>query len=122
MCDINGLKTVNDSEGHDAGDRMIKTVAACLMEVFGNKNVFRMGGDEFAVYTYPESLQKFEETVEKIKATVAQKGIQVAVGFSYAAGGDPDYNKHRIDADNRMYEEKRKFYSEGHDRRKVQNS
>ncbi len=122
MCDINGLKTVNDSEGHDAGDRMIKTVAACLMEVFGNKNVFRMGGDEFAVYTYPESLQKFEETVEKIKVAVAQKGIQVAVGFSYAAGGDPDYNKHRIDADNRMYEEKRKFYSEGHDRRKAQNS
>ena len=63
-----------------------------------------------------------EETVEKIKAAVAQKGIQVAVGFSYAAGGDPDYNKHRIDADNRMYEEKRKFYSEGHDRRKAQNS
>ena len=121
MCDINGLKAVNDSEGHDAGDQMIKTVATSLMEVFGKKNVYRMGGDEFAVYTYQDTLQEFEEAVERIKAVISQKGIQAAIGYSYAAGGDPDYNKHRIDADNRMYEEKRKFYSEGHDRRKAHN-
>ena len=52
MCDINGLKAVNDSGGHAAGDELIKTVASCLTEVFGITNVYRMGGDEFAVYAY----------------------------------------------------------------------
>jgi hypothetical protein len=40
MCDINGLKVANDTMGHEAGDELIKGVAACLSDVFGDENVY----------------------------------------------------------------------------------
>lgn len=112
MCDINGLKAVNDNEGHEAGDEMIKTVASCLTEVYGIDKVFRMGGDEFAVYAYEDSIVSLEEKIEKVRFMTSEKGVQVSIGYSYAEGGDADYETHRIEADNKMYVEKRKYYDE----------
>ena len=119
MCDINGLKAVNDNEGHAAGDELIKTVASCLAKVFGYENVYRMGGDEFAVYSYEDSREAFEDKIEQLKTMVSEKGAHLAVGSSFAEGGDPDYNARRIEADDKMYEEKRAYYSDGNDRRGV---
>lgn len=45
--DINGLKRVNDTQGHEAGDRLIRSAAQVLDEMKGLGKVFRMGGDEF---------------------------------------------------------------------------
>ena len=118
MCDINGLKSVNDNEGHEAGDELIKSVASCLTEVFGHKNVYRMGGDEFAVYTYEERIEDLINKIEKVKNMVVQKGRHVAIGYSYAQGGDPDYRARKTEADNKMYDDKREFYSNGNDRRR----
>ena len=119
MCDINGLKAVNDSGGHAAGDNLIKTVASCLAAVFGYENVYRMGGDEFAVYVYEDSREGFEKQVGKVRSMMKEKGAQVAIGFSFADGGDPDYNARRTEADKKMYEEKREFYRDVNDRRKA---
>ena len=118
MCDLNGLKNVNDTRGHEAGDELIKTAVACLAKVFGTQNVFRMGGDEFAVYAYEESKEGFERLIVKLNSALSEKGVRMAIGYSFAEGGDPDYKDRMLEADNRMYEEKRKFYSEGNDRRK----
>ena len=117
MCDINGLKAVNDSEGHDAGDAMIKTVASCLTKTFGFENVYRMGGDEFAVYVYKDSLKEMEAAVAKVKEELSKKSIYVAIGYSYADGGDPDHAALRTLADNRMYEDKKEFYRHNERRR-----
>ncbi|MBO4506015.1 MAG: diguanylate cyclase [Lachnospiraceae bacterium] len=119
MCDINGLKAVNDNQGHAAGDEMIKTVASCMTNVFGSENVYRMGGDEFAIYTYADSKAAFEEKVAMLNKMISEKDIHMAIGSSFAEGGDPDYAARRLEADNRMYEEKRAFYSDGNDRRGV---
>ena len=99
-------------------DELIKTAAACLAKVFGTQNVFRMGGDEFAVYAYEESKEGFERLIVKLNSALSEKGVRMAIGYSFAEGGDPDYKDRMLEADNRMYEEKRKFYSEGNDRRK----
>ena len=118
MCDVNGLKAVNDKEGHEAGDAMIKNVASALSDVFGRDNVYRMGGDEFAVYCYEEFRQTFESKIEKVREMIAQKGIHVAIGGSFAQYGDKDYNSRKMEADKRMYDEKREFYRDDNDRRK----
>ncbi|MBR5337451.1 MAG: diguanylate cyclase [Lachnospiraceae bacterium] len=120
MCDINGLKAVNDTGGHAAGDELIKTAATCLTDIFGHENVYRLGGDEFAVYTYYDSIQEFESRIEELRSMAGEKGVYVAIGYSYAEGGDPDYNARRAEADDRMYEEKRRFYRDEHDRRRRQ--
>jgi diguanylate cyclase (GGDEF)-like protein len=49
VCDINGLKFVNDTQGHSAGDDFIKTACNEICVIFKHSPVFRIGGDEFAV-------------------------------------------------------------------------
>jgi diguanylate cyclase (GGDEF)-like protein len=50
MFDVDSFKTVNDTGGHAAGDRVLETLARVLMRaVRANEQVFRIGGDEFAV-------------------------------------------------------------------------
>lgn len=112
MCDINGLKAVNDNEGHEAGDEMIKSVATCLVKVFGIDNVYRMGGDEFAVYVFEDSKSAIETRIREVRSMTSKNGVQVSIGYSYAEAGDADYEAHRIDADNKMYVEKRKYYGD----------
>lgn len=51
VLDVDNFKSFNDTYGHSAGDKVIKAVADCLSEAFGDDDiVFRLGGDEFAVY------------------------------------------------------------------------
>lgn len=55
VFDINGLKTVNDTIGHDAGDELIIGVARCIKKVIGDTGkYYRVGGDEFVVVTNME--------------------------------------------------------------------
>ena len=117
MCDINGLKAVNDKDGHDAGDKMIRAVAACLTDVFGTENVYRMGGDEFSAYVHTDTEDEFEDKIADIRSRIRAIGVHAAIGYSFAKSGDPDFNARRIEADNRMYDEKREFYRDAHDRR-----
>ncbi|MDD5941092.1 GGDEF domain-containing protein [Fibrobacter sp.] len=49
FADVNGLKPVNDNEGHEAGDNLLKRAARVLKEAFEGYDVFRAGGDEFVV-------------------------------------------------------------------------
>ncbi len=49
MCDLNGLKEVNDFKGHKAGDEYIRSASAIICNSFSHSPVFRIGGDEFAV-------------------------------------------------------------------------
>lgn len=50
VCDINGLKQINDTEGHHAGDDYIKNCAKLICDIFAHSPVFRIGGDEFVVF------------------------------------------------------------------------
>ena len=49
VCDLNGLKNINDTQGHEAGDIYIKDAAKIICNVFKHSPVFRIGGDEFVV-------------------------------------------------------------------------
>ncbi|MBR5116733.1 MAG: hypothetical protein IK096_06680, partial [Lachnospiraceae bacterium] len=62
--------------------------------------------------------ETFDRKIERVRTMVRERGRHVAIGYSYAEGGDADYNAHRIEADNRMYEEKREFYRDHNDRRR----
>ncbi len=49
VCDLNGLKNINDTQGHEAGDIYIKDAAKLICNVFKHSPVFRIGGDEFVI-------------------------------------------------------------------------
>ncbi|MBO7675483.1 MAG: GGDEF domain-containing protein [Atopobiaceae bacterium] len=115
--DVNGLKTVNDTLGHDAGDELIQGAGLCLkqcLSMYGK--VYRTGGDEFAALLHLSEQE--QKTVEKNLAlkTAAWSGIQVerlSVSCGFAAHREfPQENVLdlcRI-ADKRMYDEKTRYY------------
>lgn len=115
--DLNGLKEVNDRQGHSAGDQLLCRAAEQLQQVFHQK-VYRTGGDEFVVVEDTMEEQEFRSAVRQVKKGMEENGICCSVGISWHA---PARNlKEQFDeADQWMYWEKRRYYSRReHDRRK----
>ena len=61
FVDLNGLKNTNDSQGHKAGDKMIRNSASFLRDFFGAGKVFRTGGDEFNVLLAGVTEEEFQK-------------------------------------------------------------
>ena len=112
VFDLNGLKTINDTEGHDAGDRYIKESSQIICNTFKHSPIYRIGGDDFVAFLRGEDyanrealLDSFDKTIEENKAS----------GLIVIASGMQTYNPETKDtfihvfeqADKKMYERKR---------------
>lgn len=88
-CDLNGLKTVNDTYGHDIGDVYIVNSCKAICDVFRHSPVFRIGGDEFVVVLENEDLRNSKKLVEQLKEMVEEScknSDPVHGSFSIASG------------------------------------
>lgn len=115
--DLNGLKEENDKKGHRAGDMLLCRAAEYLKKAFAGK-AYRIGGDEFIVIDCNLQKDDFQATVYAVQKEMEDDGISCSVGISWR---DSQCNvQEQIDeADQFMYEQKRKFYCQKqHDRRK----
>lgn len=112
FIDVNGLKTINDTRGHEAGDNLLKDVASTLKELKGrNVEVYRVGGDEFliiATKTNPAEFQKMEDILRK--NSERPNRAHYAVGACHSEEAE-DIRKAMQKADARMYEVKEEYYS-----------
>ncbi len=124
LCaDVNGLKKVNDTKGHSAGDELIKGAADCLLLGIGERGkVYRTGGDEFIAILHtdnPEGIcREIEERVEKWRGRHSNK-LSVSIGFASHAD-DESLSIHELEkkADKEMYAAKARYYeNSGIDRR-----
>ena len=113
VADLDGLKTVNDSLGHAAGDELIKSAASLLSHVFRSDDlVARLGGDEFVVLLPETDEQMTQMLMQRIRN--AEKSMQVtspAERVRLSLGGATAHNHGETvglfnRADTRMYEEK----------------
>lgn len=112
ICDLNGLKQVNDYNGHQAGDVIIRNLARCLIQVFGKDNVYRIGGDEFAIISRDVSKDEFEASfIELDKLTSKYNDLNVSIGTVWCEGNREPKQMMRL-ADEKMYATKRKYYEE----------
>jgi diguanylate cyclase (GGDEF)-like protein len=123
VMDINDLKHTNDQYGHQAGDEMICNVASCIEEVFrGHGRVYRIGGDEFVaiVRDVTEKLMDgllgtLDQALEK-KQQEQERPWKLRIAYGYAiqptaAEAKNDYEELFKQADDRMYERKRRMKS-----------
>lgn len=116
MCDLNGLKEINDQKGHDAGDKAIVQTAQTLKSVFGKRHVYRLGGDEFIAVLPNITHPAFQKLLETAKS---QLGTTASLGTTISGTKDTDFESLLKAADAQMYENKRQYYiSAGNDRRK----
>ncbi len=112
VCDINGLKTVNDTEGHRAGDEYIKACCTLICRTYLHSPVYRIGGDEFVVILRGEDFENRERLLDEMRKQVEEnvrigEGPVVASGMAeYQPGDDRSVEDVFTRADNRMYENK----------------
>ena len=116
VCDINNLKFVNDTFGHQKGDEMIKSTAGILKRSFRSSDVIgRIGGDEFAILL-PESskkvvLSRINRIAEEIKqhnVDHPKQNLSIAIGYAVSDELPLDMQALFKKADDNMYEEKYK--------------
>ena len=112
VFDVNGLKTINDTLGHEAGDEAIKSGCRIICHQFDHSPVFRIGGDEFVAILKGSDFANRETLLEAFRKTINENqkngDVVVASGLAiYDASTDSSYNDVFKRADEAMYEHKR---------------
>ena len=111
FIDVNGLKTVNDTRGHLAGDNLLKDVASTLKELISEKNeIYRVGGDEFMIIAPDTICEEFKNMENSLLENSEREGrAHFAVGSCHS-DENSDILKAMQIADARMYERKAEYY------------
>ena len=106
-ADLDGLKAVNDQQGHAVGDRLLGRVARTLVAACGEPDIVaRLGGDEFAVLLSEPGALDPSSYVLQVRDQLAEAGISAAVGFA-TSGATVSLQQAMREVDLRMYEDKR---------------
>lgn len=116
VLDINGLKWINDTQGHMKGDALLKKVAKFLVKICRqNDEVFRIGGDEFVILLHKGTIQRcraLSDRIECQKSSVFSPSTPwVGVSIGWACSQLHDKNQLFNIADKNMYCQKRRFYN-----------
>lgn len=116
MCDINNLKSINDTRGHNSGDEAIQATSRLICKVFQHSPVFRVGGDEFVVILSGNDYDRREQLLDVFKEnTDANRrmlsGPVIASGMSVFCKDDKRFLDVLKRADQLMYENKTELKS-----------
>ena len=114
FSDLNGLKRINDTRGHLAGDKLLKDAASALREVFDARNIYRAGGDEFVVMLTNVTPEQIEEKARALhKVAGGYPDVSFSIGCSFEADGR-NVRRALALADERMYADKKRYYERLH--------
>ena len=118
VFDLNGLKQINDTLGHDMGDKYIADASAMIKEAFQDSPLFRIGGDEFVVIPEGEDYQNREALLERFQRQVEENSktgrVVVSAGMAeYIPGRDFSFERVFKRADHRMYRRKEELKNAG---------
>lgn len=118
LLEINGLKDINNNQGHEAGDAVLATIAKEIKSLSDESTwVYRMGGDEFSVICLDKDERSINELILVLKAKGEMKGYSLAAGYSMMEEGI-DVETMLLEAGERLYEDKNQYYLSNHmDRR-----
>ncbi len=119
FCDMTGLKWVNDTQGHEAGDRLILSACESLRRVFNGYELFRIGGDEFLALCLGIEEKEFKEKVQELKKDIEENVITMAAGAVWQKKGKKNIDRLLLKSEKLMYEDKLAYYkAAGIDRRR----
>lgn len=108
--DLNGLKKVNDEQGHRAGDELIMRAAGTIAGIFA-EDAYRVGGDEFVVILLDVSREDFARKTEQLRRQMQENSVDASIGGVWQASTENLENLLRL-ADENMYREKKRYYSQ----------
>jgi diguanylate cyclase (GGDEF)-like protein len=105
-CDVSGLKRLNDTQGHQAGDELLVRAAKGLRQVFSDEQVFRMGGDEFLVLCTGITHEELPRLMAHLKEELAARQVRMAVGGVWRPNATCSIDHLLTCADAEMYRDK----------------
>lgn len=108
-CDVLGLKKINDSMGHQAGDELILRASQCLKDIFNLRDIYRVGGDEFLVLSKNIDEKEFVDKVNELRVKMDDYNAKMSIGSLWQENVD-DLDEFIARADKLMYHEKREYY------------
>lgn len=115
LFDVNFLKLTNDTRGHAAGDKLIRTAADCIRECFAQgdgSNIFRYGGDEFAAVLKNITDGDMQSRMEKFRSLQKDWDVSISGGYAFTESIEEGEMKRLFsEADDRMYEQKQKDHA-----------
>lgn len=117
-CDVMGLKHVNDTKGHKAGDELLIRACECLKRQFEIDELFRLGGDEFIVLYKGKSKEVFMEKIVKVREDMVKNQAVMALGEVWDTADKNGMDALLARADEKMYEEKRAYYAQKENNRR----
>jgi diguanylate cyclase (GGDEF)-like protein len=114
ICDVDGLKLINDTMGHDAGDAMLIEAAKIIRNCFRDSGIFaRIGGDEFSIllpgveaYMAESMCSKLRESVDEYNVNNSQLPLSISIGLATRHNAGIFMTDVFKEADNNMYREK----------------
>lgn len=121
FCDMDGLKKINDTYGHNTGDMAIKVMAQAISKACRSTDIVgRLSGDEFALLAPGFEINRVPELrskIEKLCETLSKKEklpvvVSMSIGCSEFSADKTDINKLLLEADNDLYNEKRIKHSQ----------
>jgi diguanylate cyclase (GGDEF)-like protein len=117
VCDINGLKLVNDTQGHAAGDQLIRDASTMICEYFTHGAVYRIGGDEFVVILQEKGYDSMQDVLFEInravEANISAKKVVISIGYSVLTEEDQLLHDVFERADQMMYRRKQELKKMG---------
>lgn len=117
--DVNGLHELNNTKGHEAGDRMLQYVATVMQNIFGSENTYRIGGDEFIALGTNQDKDTLAEMIARVKSAVEAGGYHVAIGLGHRTKTGVEVEAMIREAEMEMFADKQEYYrTAGIDRRK----
>ena len=117
FADLNGLKQVNDNQGHISGDLLLKNAALILQDTFIGQEIYRAGGDEFTVFVTGMNGEEFEQRISRLRSYAeSPDGVSFAIGCCSDEGRN-DVRFAMSTADERMYADKEAYYKRYPERR-----
>ena len=119
FLDLDGFKEINDRHGHVVGDKVLQAVAGAIRQARLSDDVFRIGGDEFAVLLPGCSREEAESAIARLLESIDLgpiAALEVNFGVSVGIGDDePDPTRLHAAADRDLMATKERLYS-GHER------
>ena len=110
--DMNGLKAINDTHGHDAGDYALVNISNALSNTISDKiYIYRLGGDEFSILCRNMKKKDVEKFNTNLVGEIAATDYTCSIGYSIRKK-DESINRLYKDADDKMYRAKNKFYTD----------
>ena len=120
VIDLNGLKQINDTYGHENGNIAIRELCTVVCDVFAHSPVYRIGGDEFVVILRGQDLENIDRLVERLNSSLAGlsadsslhpwERVSAAIGYAvYDADRDDSTESTFRRADRKMYMHKQKM-------------